>query len=55
MWLKPGATHYEPIEWDAAFQLIADSLKGLKTPEEAIFYYVRTNFKRGRLLVSIVC
>ena len=20
---KPGATHYEPIEWDAAFRLIA--------------------------------
>ena len=24
---KPGATHYEPIEWDAAFRLIADQLK----------------------------
>lgn len=35
---KPGATHYEPIEWDAAYQLIADQLNGLASPDEAIFY-----------------
>jgi molybdopterin-dependent oxidoreductase alpha subunit len=35
---KPGATHYEPIEWGAAFQLIADQLNGLASPNEAIFY-----------------
>ena len=35
---KPGATHYEPIEWDAAFRLIADQLNGLASPDEAIFY-----------------
>jgi molybdopterin-dependent oxidoreductase alpha subunit len=34
----PGATHYEPIEWDAAFRLIADQLNGLASPDEAIFY-----------------
>lgn len=36
---KPqGATHYEPISWDRAFEKIADHLKGLNSPNEAIFY-----------------
>ncbi len=35
---KPGATHYEPIEWAAAFRLIAEQLNGLASPDEAIFY-----------------
>jgi molybdopterin-dependent oxidoreductase alpha subunit len=35
---KPGAAHYEPIEWDAALRLIADQLDGLASPDEAIFY-----------------
>jgi molybdopterin-dependent oxidoreductase alpha subunit len=38
MVLRPGATHYEPITWDDAFQLIAGELKGLASPNEAIFY-----------------
>jgi len=36
--LRPGATHYEPIDWDSAFALIAEKLKGLSSPDEAIFY-----------------
>ena len=35
---KPGATHYEPIEWDAAVRLIGGQLKALASPDEAIFY-----------------
>ncbi len=38
MLLKPGSLYYEPIEWDAAFQLIADELNGLDDPNEAVFY-----------------
>jgi molybdopterin-dependent oxidoreductase alpha subunit len=38
MVLRAGATHYEPIEWDAAFELIARELHGLASPDEAIFY-----------------
>jgi molybdopterin-dependent oxidoreductase alpha subunit len=38
MVLKSGATHYEPISWQAAFQLIAQALKKLGSPNEAIFY-----------------
>jgi len=38
MWLRPGATHYEPISWEAAFQLMSRELNGLETPDEAAFY-----------------
>ena len=38
MVLRSGATHYEPINWDEAFQLIADQLHTLDSPDEAIFY-----------------
>ncbi|MEU3648733.1 FdhF/YdeP family oxidoreductase [Lentzea sp. NPDC034063] len=38
MVLRPGATHYTPISWDAAFTLIADELTALSNPDEAIFY-----------------
>ena len=38
MILKAGATHYEPIEWQAAFDLLAEHLNGLESPDEAIFY-----------------
>ena len=35
---RPGATHYEALEWDEAFALIGAELKGLAGPDEAIFY-----------------
>ena len=38
MVLRPGATHYTPIEWDDAYALIADTLRGLSSPDEAVFY-----------------
>ena len=38
MWLRPGATHYEPISWNDAFQLIASELNALDSPDEAVFY-----------------
>ncbi|WP_086839956.1 FdhF/YdeP family oxidoreductase [Amycolatopsis kentuckyensis] len=36
--LREGATHYEPISWDDAFELVAGELKALADPNEAIFY-----------------
>jgi molybdopterin-dependent oxidoreductase alpha subunit len=36
--LRPGATHYEPIAWDEAFDLIAQELRALGSPDEAAFY-----------------
>ncbi|KUI31639.1 hypothetical protein AU196_10855 [Mycobacterium sp. IS-1742] len=38
MVLRDGATHYEPIGWDAAYDLIATELRGLGSPDEAAFY-----------------
>ena len=38
MVLRPGATHYQPIDWDDAFRLIADELRALDTPDAAAFY-----------------
>jgi len=35
---RPGATHYRPIAWDEAFELIGTELKNLGSPDEAIFY-----------------
>ncbi|MCU1495515.1 MAG: hypothetical protein JWO62_3279 [Acidimicrobiaceae bacterium] len=38
MWLPPGGTHYEPISWEAAFELIAGKLRALPSPDGAAFY-----------------
>lgn len=38
MVLRPGNIHYEPISWSTAFELIANELHQLPTPNEAIFY-----------------
>ncbi|MFE6691857.1 FdhF/YdeP family oxidoreductase [Streptomyces sp. NPDC057743] len=35
---RPGASHYEPIDWDAALGLIADELRRLDSPDQALFY-----------------
>ncbi|MFB7717699.1 FdhF/YdeP family oxidoreductase [Nocardia sp. NPDC056100] len=38
MVLRPGDTHYSPIAWDDAYRIIADELRGLDSPDEAVFY-----------------
>lgn len=38
MVLRKGASHYEPISWEEAFQLTAQELNALADPDEAIFY-----------------
>lgn len=38
MILTKGATHYQPIDWEDAFALVADHLNALASPNEAIFY-----------------
>jgi molybdopterin-dependent oxidoreductase alpha subunit len=35
---RADATHYEPIEWDEAFELLAHELNALPTPNAAAFY-----------------
>ncbi|MCH9723147.1 MAG: FdhF/YdeP family oxidoreductase [Actinomycetia bacterium] len=38
MVLRPGDTHYRPIGWDDAYDLIAGHLNALTNPDEAVFY-----------------
>jgi formate dehydrogenase major subunit len=38
MVLRAGGTHYEPIAWDQAFELMGGLLNGLASPDEAVFY-----------------
>src|SRR4051794_38501401 len=38
MLLDAGATHYRPVTWDEAFGVIAGELRGLDSPDEAVFY-----------------
>ena len=38
MLLHRGASHYEPITWDDAFELVAAELNSLNYPDQAIFY-----------------
>ncbi|PJJ56702.1 formate dehydrogenase major subunit [Mumia flava] len=35
---RPDATHYEPIGWNDAFDLVADHLNALDDPDQAAFY-----------------
>lgn len=36
--LNEGASHYEAINWEDAFSMIADELNSLASPDEAAFY-----------------
>lgn len=38
MILDEGATHYRPIAWDEALGEVADALRSLEDPDEAVFY-----------------
>jgi molybdopterin-dependent oxidoreductase alpha subunit len=38
LWLAPGETHYAPISWEGAYELIAEELAALDSPHEAAFY-----------------
>lgn len=38
MVLRKGSSHYEPISWKGAFDMIAKELNALDSPDEAIFY-----------------
>ena len=38
MYLAEGSEHYVPVSWERALGILADELKALKDPNEAIFY-----------------
>jgi molybdopterin-dependent oxidoreductase alpha subunit len=38
MVLRPADSHYLPVTWEDAYRLIADELRALRSPDEAVFY-----------------
>jgi molybdopterin-dependent oxidoreductase alpha subunit len=38
MLLREGANYYERVNWDEAFAILAEELRALDSPDEAIFY-----------------
>ena len=38
MYLPEGGDHYEPVDWQRAFDIVAGELKDLASPDEAVFY-----------------
>ena len=38
MLLDQGATHYRPIEWDDAYELIAQEIRDMDHPDQSVFY-----------------
>lgn len=38
MLLREGGTHYEPVSWEEAIGVVADALRGVDHPDEAVFY-----------------
>jgi molybdopterin-dependent oxidoreductase alpha subunit len=38
MYVPPGGTHYRPIDWQDAFDLVAGRLRAMDSPDRAVFY-----------------
>lgn len=38
MHLEKGSSHYHPVSWERAFEIIVQELRALETPDDAIFY-----------------
>lgn len=38
MYLAEGADHYVPVPWERAFEIVAQELRALASPDEAVFY-----------------
>ncbi|GII58665.1 formate dehydrogenase [Planotetraspora thailandica] len=38
MYKPAGSDHYQPVSWDEAFSIITRELRGLESPDEALFY-----------------
>ncbi|MET9445210.1 FdhF/YdeP family oxidoreductase [Streptomyces sp. NPDC006610] len=38
MYLPEGGEHYEPVTWERAFDIVAEEIAALRSPDEAVFY-----------------
>jgi molybdopterin-dependent oxidoreductase alpha subunit len=51
---REGATHFEPIAWDAAFARIGSALRALASPDEAIFYTAGKTVNEAAFLFQLL-
>ena len=55
MYLPANGTHYKPINWDEAFNLVARNLNGLDSPDEAVFYTSGRTSNEAAFLIPAFC
>ncbi len=55
MVLREGSQHYEKIEWDDAFDLMANQLQALENPNEAVFYTSGRSSNEAAFLYGLFC
>ena len=53
MLIREGEDHYQAITWDAAFQLIAEKINGLTSPNEGVFYTSGRSSNEAAYLYSL--
>ena len=53
--LREGSEHYEAIEWEDAFGLIAKQLQSLEDPNEAVFYTSGRSSNEAAFLYGLFC
>jgi molybdopterin-dependent oxidoreductase alpha subunit len=51
---RQGASHYTPILWEEAIQVLATELKRLDTPDEAVFYTSGTASNEAAFLLQLL-
>ncbi len=54
MYLPEGADRYEPVSWDRAFDIVAEELKALGSPDEAALLHLGPHQQRGGLPLPAV-
>ncbi len=55
MILEEGSSYYKPISWEDAFKVIALHLKGLNSPNEAVFYTSGRSSNEAAFLYGLFC
>jgi molybdopterin-dependent oxidoreductase alpha subunit len=54
MLLREGATHYVPITWDEAYDVIADEVAAAASPDELVFYTSGRTSNEAAFLYQLV-
>lgn len=54
MIIRPGQSYYHPIQWNEAFDMIADQLKSLSDPNQAVFYTSGRSSNEAAFIYSLL-